>query len=226
MKLHPVLILFTVVLFCTAHSLFADVNPKTNDSLLTPNESDKQSEARKKLQNGPLRTWVTSVETLWPRYRRESAYDWEGFWSNITQYNINVARSWKWNSGLEVQFGITLMDARGKIEKAYYFSPSGRSDAVGVSFGPTFCWTPFECCRLSPFIIITPHLLMAYPAFPRDGTSINFFGREGYGIALSLTHNYSIEVAQRWGHVSNADLGEGNPGWDGKGIFFSIRKVK
>jgi hypothetical protein len=171
------------------------------------------------LYAGPRRAWVTSLEVFGPRDKQELDYD------NIHLYDFSIAHAWYWNSGWEVQLGGTLIDAKGTTQAVYFFSPSRRSDAIGLSLGPIVHWTPFSVNRFSAFIDLVPNVLYTYPEFPAGGTRVNLFGRVGLGVTLLINRAYALEVAQRWAHISNGGEDEYiNPGWDGTGIYLSVRR--
>ncbi|MDD5088115.1 MAG: hypothetical protein PHI18_04890 [bacterium] len=171
----------------------------------------------------PRTSWLTSIETLWPRDRQEEDSWWWHTGADAVLYNINIAHCWRWQYGLEVQLGITLVDAAETYKEEFYFSPSSRSQAFGLSFGPTLYWTVIEWWRLGVIVDFVPQIMFSYREFPHGGTWINFFGRNSIGAACELSRKYSIEVTHRWGHVSNADVSN-NPGWDGEGTYLGIRR--
>ncbi|MFZ5432318.1 MAG: hypothetical protein ACOZB3_00945 [Calditrichota bacterium] len=171
---------------------------------------------------GLKRSWITSVETLWPRDIDEK-YAWYYSCVDATLHCVSIAHSWQWRSGFELQLGLTFVDAAERYKSVYYFSPSGQSEAFAVSVGPTLCWTVMECWRLGVFADISPHLMLSYREFPRDGTWANLFGRNSLGLSCAINSRYSVEFAQRWGHVSNGGTTQ-NPGWDGEGIVITIRR--
>jgi lipid A 3-O-deacylase len=70
--------------------------------------------------------------------------------------------------------------------------------------------------RVSPFAELgggAVHTSVNLPA--GDSSTFNFIARGGGGILISTRQNQALELACRWWHISNANLGRRNPEFNG-----------
>jgi hypothetical protein len=163
------------------------------------------------------KSWITGLEILWPRDDTDREY------VNINLYAIDLAYSWRSRIGWELQIIGSLVDARGESSDGYFYSPSRETRATGLSIGGVARWNPVDIKEFRLFLEVSPNLLTSYPEFPPGGTRDNLYARYGYGLHIPIDRTYSVEVVQRWAHVSNGQIYE-NPGWDGTGITLSVRR--
>jgi len=70
--------------------------------------------------------------------------------------------------------------------------------------------------RVSPFVELGGGGLHTSGNFPQGNTSsFNFIARGGGGILIDAKHSQALEIACRWWHISNANLGTQNPEFNG-----------
>jgi hypothetical protein len=140
------------------------------------------------------------------------------------------------NAGL--RYGWILSDPhlpsflRGRFEYAVdavplflIFQPA--NTAYGLGFDPLgLKWNFVRRGRLSPYLELTGGTVFTNHNVPTYTNNVNFMDQAAFGVhILGATHNLSVEV--RYMHVSNAGLGNLNPGLNtvqvrlGIGKFFS-----
>jgi len=111
---------------------------------------------------------------------------------------------------------------RGRFEYAVDFIPlfvqfSPRRIS-GTAFDPIILrWnSSLRRGRVSPFAELGGGALHTRVNFPAgDSSTFNFIARGGGGILIATRHGQAIELACRWWHISNANLGAENPEFNG-----------
>jgi Lipid A 3-O-deacylase (PagL) len=124
---------------------------------------------------------------------------------------------------------------RGRFEYAVdavpvftIFQPA--NTAYGVGFDPLGLKWNFQCHgRISPFLELTGGVLFTNHDVPTNTNTVNFMDQAALGThILGVKYNVSVEV--RYMHISNAGLGNLNPGINtvqvriGAGRFFRTRR--
>jgi hypothetical protein len=111
---------------------------------------------------------------------------------------------------------------RGGLEYGFNLLPAVVQFTPGHIFGGGFepivlRWnSSHHHGRLSPFIELAGGALITNSELPLGDTSaFNFTVRAGGGMAVSTTKHQSFDVACRWSHISNANLGDRNPQFNG-----------
>jgi lipid A 3-O-deacylase len=69
---------------------------------------------------------------------------------------------------------------------------------------------------VSPFVELAGggvHTGVNFPA--GDSSTFNFIARGGGGVLIAIRQNQALELACRWWHISNANLGSRNPEFNG-----------
>jgi hypothetical protein len=95
------------------------------------------------------------------------------------------------------------------------FAPQG---IRGISFTPViFRWnTALHRGRVAPFIELGGGAVHTGVNFPSGDTStFNFIARGGGGILVTIKRAQALEISCRWWHISNANLGNQNPEFNG-----------
>lgn len=88
----------------------------------------------------------------------------------------------------------------------------------GIGFDPVILrWiSSARRGRVVPFIELGGGGLHTNRNFPRGDTStFNFMARGGGGVQIATTRSQALEIACRWWHISNANLGDRNPEFNG-----------
>lgn len=111
---------------------------------------------------------------------------------------------------------------RGRLEYGADFVPVFRQSSPqrirGTAFDPVILrWeSSLHAGRLAPFIELGGGGLQTNANFPRGDTStFNFIARGGGGFLIPTTRAQALEIACRWWHISNANLGTQNPEFNG-----------
>jgi hypothetical protein len=111
---------------------------------------------------------------------------------------------------------------RGRLEYAADFIPVfvqfAPQKITGTAFDPVILrWTSsVHGGRVSPFVELGGGGLHTSGNFPQGNTSaFNFIARGGGGVLISARSGQALEIACRWLHISNANLGNQNPEFNG-----------
>lgn len=111
---------------------------------------------------------------------------------------------------------------RGHLEYAADFVPVFVQYAprkiTGTAFDPVILrWnSSLHGGRVSPFVELGGGGIHTSRNFPQGNTSaFNFVARGGGGILISTKRSQALEIAYRWLHISNANLGTQNPEFNG-----------
>jgi hypothetical protein len=111
---------------------------------------------------------------------------------------------------------------RGSFEYAADFVPvfvqSAPQRISGTAFDPLILrWNSgVHRGRVVPFVELGGGGLHTHVNFPEGNTStFNFMARVGGGILVPMRHAQALEIACRWWHISNANLGTQNPEFNG-----------
>jgi hypothetical protein len=111
---------------------------------------------------------------------------------------------------------------RGRLEYGADFIPVAvqfRPQSIrGIGFDPLVLrWnSSLHGRRMSPFIELAGGGLHTNANFPAgDTSSFNFMARAGAGITITTRRAQALEIACRWWHISNANLGTRNPEFNG-----------
>lgn len=131
-----------------------------------------------------------------------------------------------WSAGFFV--GRVLTDEhgrkwlRGNFEYAFGLTPVfetyGNQHIHGWGFDPLILRWNFtlHTKRLSPYIELAGGGLSTSANLPPDNSSsFNFTPRGGAGIYIRTRKRQALDVACRWSHISNANLGVQNPEFNG-----------
>jgi hypothetical protein len=94
------------------------------------------------------------------------------------------------------------------------FRPDRR---YGGGFEPVVLrWNSSLRRRFAPYIEIAGGGTLTNLNLPVGNTSkVNFTARAGIGIQLFRANRRSVDIGCRWSHISNANLGTQNPGFNG-----------
>jgi hypothetical protein len=115
---------------------------------------------------------------------------------------------WKWLRGnFEYAFGLTPL-----------FETYGNQHLHGWGFDPLLMrWNlALHTSRVSPYIELAGGGLSTNANLPPDNSSsFNFTPRGGGGIYIRTRKRQAIDLACRWSHISNANLGVQNPEFNG-----------
>jgi len=118
----------------------------------------------------------------------------------------DAGSSW-WRGGLE--YGFNLLPAVVQFSPGHIFG--GGFEPIVLRWNSTH-----HRGRLSPFIELAGGGLISNENLhPGNTSKFNFMARAGGGIAVSTTKHQSLDVACRWSHISNANLGLRNPEFNG-----------
>jgi Lipid A 3-O-deacylase (PagL) len=111
---------------------------------------------------------------------------------------------------------------RGNFEYAFGLTPVletyGNQHIHGWGFDPLILrWNSgLHTNRLSPYIELAGGGLSTNANLPPDNSSsFNFTPRGGAGIYIRVRERQALDVACRWSHISNANLGVQNPEFNG-----------
>lgn len=126
-----------------------------------------------------------------------------------------------WNAGL--RYGWVLTDAhlpsvlKGRFEYAIdavpvylIFQPSGTAYGVGVN-PLTLKWNFVRRGRLSPYLELNGGTLFTTSKVPAGTSAVNFTSSAALGTHI-LGAKYAWAIEARYLHISNAGLGDLNPG--------------
>jgi hypothetical protein len=89
---------------------------------------------------------------------------------------------------------------------------------TGTAFDPIILrWnSSLHRGRVAPFVELGGGAIHTHVNFPQGDTStFNFLARGGGGVLISTRHAQALEIACRWWHISNANLGVQNPEFNG-----------
>ncbi|HXY07417.1 MAG TPA: acyloxyacyl hydrolase [Terriglobales bacterium] len=138
----------------------------------------------------------------------------------------SFAEAQVWSTG--VFFGwVIVADAgsgwrRGGLEYGFNLLPVVVQSRPGHIFGGGFepivlRWnSSHHRGPLAPFIELAGGALISNSNLPPGKTSwFNFTAKAGGGIEVSTKKHQSLDVACRWSHISNANLGVRNPEFNG-----------
>ena len=111
---------------------------------------------------------------------------------------------------------------RGRLEYAADFIPVfvqfAPHKVTGTAFDPVLLRWNTSPLRggIAPFIELGGGGLHTSANFPLGDTStFNFMARGGGGVLVYTRHAQALEIACRWWHISNANLGAQNPEFNG-----------
>ena len=111
---------------------------------------------------------------------------------------------------------------RGRFEYGADFAPMflqfGPKHTRGVAFDPIILrWNSgIHFGRFAPFVELGGGAVHTSVNFPQGDTStFNFIARGGGGLLISTRGAQALEIACRWWHISNANLGTQNPEFNG-----------
>lgn len=111
---------------------------------------------------------------------------------------------------------------RGNFEYAFGFMPVfetyGNQHIHGWGFDPLILrWNlALHTNRVSPYIELAGGGLSTNANLPPDNSSnFNFTPRGGAGIYIRVRRKQALDLACRWSHISNANLGVQNPEFNG-----------
>jgi hypothetical protein len=111
---------------------------------------------------------------------------------------------------------------RGRFEYGFSLIPVFRQfrpqSTYGGGFEPVILrWnSSFHAGRITPYIELAGGGLRTNTNFPAGDTSnFNFTARGGGGVQIWSAPARSIDIACRWSHISNANLGVRNPEFNG-----------
>ena len=146
---------------------------------------------------------------------------------SLDLYLISVTRSWHFRSGFEPQLFAGLAYAKGEVGPYAYYEGRFRTDeVVGGAIGGSLRWNVVEVRGAHLFMDFSPAFLRTNMEIPGGGTPANWLLRSGGGMSVPLSFEYTMEFTFRWVHVSNGAAVPGqNPGWDGKGLGFGLRRM-
>jgi hypothetical protein len=116
---------------------------------------------------------------------------------------------------------------RGRLEYAAdvmpVFETYGNQHIHGFGFDPVILrWnSAIHTARISPYIELAGGGVFTNANLPPENTStFNFTPKGGGGFYIRTRRNQCVDVALRWSHISNANLGVQNPEFNG--IQFSV----
>ena len=115
-------------------------------------------------------------------------------------------RKW-WRGNFEYAFGLTPV-----------FVTSGNQNVHGFGFDPVILrWNlALHSGRFAPYIELAGGGLATSANLPPGNTSsFNFTPRGGAGFYIQTGSHQAIDLACRWSHISNANLGVQNPEFNG-----------
>jgi hypothetical protein len=111
---------------------------------------------------------------------------------------------------------------RGNFEYAFGLAPVfetyGSQHVHGWGFDPLILrWNlAVHTARISPYVELAGGGLSTNANLPPDNSSsFNFTPRGGAGIYVRTRSRQALDVACRWSHISNANLGVQNPEFNG-----------
>jgi hypothetical protein len=111
---------------------------------------------------------------------------------------------------------------RGHLEYSADFVPVfvqfAPQKITGTAFDPILLrWnSSVHHGRLSPFVELGGGGVHTHSDFPQGDTStFNFMARAGGGVVITTRRAQALEIACRWLHISNANLGPQNPEFNG-----------
>jgi hypothetical protein len=98
----------------------------------------------------------------------------------------------------------------------------------GTAFDPLiFRWHSSLRGKIAPFLELGGGAVHTTSNFPSgDTSSFNFLARGGGGVLISTRQTQAFEVACRWWHISNANLGTRNPEFNGLQIGLGYHWTK
>lgn len=111
---------------------------------------------------------------------------------------------------------------RGRLEYAFdvmpLFETTGNQHVHGFGFDPVILrWnSALHTARVSPYIELAGGGVFTNANLPPANTSsFNFTPKGGGGIYIRTLRSQCLDVALRWSHISNANLGVQNPEFNG-----------
>jgi len=111
---------------------------------------------------------------------------------------------------------------RGRLEYLFDFMPvfvtSGNEKIQGYGFDPIILrWNAVRhTAHISPYAELSGGAAATTANLPAgDTSSFNFMAKAGGGIYVRMRPRQSLDIALRWSHLSNANLGDYNPAFNG-----------
>ena len=130
-----------------------------------------------------------------------------------------------WTSGIYIGQGITNPAGkswlRGTLEYGFNVIPvfvNSRPDVIyGGGFEPIVLrWNFAHSGRFIPYIELAGGGLLSSSNFPSgDASNFNFTTRGGGGVHIFDTSRHSCDIGFQYLHISNANLGNDNPAFNG-----------
>jgi len=144
-------------------------------------------------------------------WRWQLTMSWMGNANDINQLEGEWSASWFFMQNVSMDFGLSG-DA--------FMQPGDNAGGGGASL--MFRWHFLARETWSVFADAGCGMLFTNEAVPSDGGRVNFTPRAGLGGTYALTDTVRLIAGARWYHISNANTGESNPGWNALQVYGGV----
>jgi len=136
---------------------------------------------------------------------------WMGNANDINQLEGEWSASWFFMQNVSMDFGLSG-DA--------FMQPGDNAGGGGASL--MFRWHFLARETWSVFADAGCGMLFTNEPVPNDGGRVNFTPRAGVGGTYALSDTVRLIGGVRWYHISNANTGESNPGWNSLQVYGGV----
>jgi hypothetical protein len=144
-------------------------------------------------------------------WRWQLTMSWMGNANDINQLEGEWSASWFFMQNVSMDFGLSG-DA--------FMQPGDNAGGGGASL--MFRWHFLARETWSVFADAGCGMLFTNEPVPSDGGRVNFTPRAGMGGTYALSDTVRLIGGVRWYHISNANTGESNPGWNSLQVYGGV----
>lgn len=144
-------------------------------------------------------------------WRWQLTMSWMGNANDINQLEGEWSASWFFMQNVSMDFGLSG-DA--------FMQPGDNAGGGGASL--MFRWHFLARETWSVFADAGCGMMFTNEPVPNDGGRVNFTPRAGLGGTYALSDTVRLIGGLRWYHISNANTGESNPGWNALQVYGGV----
>jgi hypothetical protein len=164
--------------------------------------------------------WTVEANTFAPRG------DFHEQFRDIRALSFELARSWRFTSGLEARMGGGWFRAQGETSEPLSSELPRQSNADGLSiaFGARYVLPEWGRVRVFAEGVLGFVWTPGDP-FPTGGTAVNGMTRWGAGATWRVSGDWSIDTGYRRMHLSNGGgIVDHNPAWEAHNVYVGLRR--
>ena len=144
-------------------------------------------------------------------WRWQLTASWMGNANDTNQIEGAWSASWFFMQDVSVDFGLSG-DA--------FLQPGVDAGGGGAALG--FTWHFIARADWSLFADAGCGMLFTNEPVPDDGGRVNFTPRAGLGATIAVSESVRVVGGARWYHISNANTGQSNPGWNALQVYGGV----